>query len=114
MELVVKPVTTDIRYRVIFKEPQFELIKQESRISLLSKIMKNFDLHLNDIKLVMLLHQMTISTFQNFLTPLFLMYPLGWKKSKLCYNAPKMKIRLKTSMVSLLSFSNRIPFPCKE
>lgn len=50
MELVVKPVTTDIRYRVIFKEPQFELIKQEPRISLLSKIMKNFDLHLNDIR----------------------------------------------------------------
>ena len=50
MEFVVKPVTTDIRYRVIFKEPQFELIKQEPRISMLSKIMKNFDLHLNDIR----------------------------------------------------------------
>ena len=50
MELVVKPIRTDLVYQIFFKESALELAKEESRISLISKILKAFGLRLNDIK----------------------------------------------------------------
>ena len=50
MELILKPATIDFRYRVVFKEPQFEIVKEGARVLLLNKIIKNFGLRLNDIK----------------------------------------------------------------
>ena len=50
MELILKPATIDFRYRVVFKEPQFEIVKEGSWVLLLNKIIKNFGLRLNDIK----------------------------------------------------------------
>jgi hypothetical protein len=50
MELAVKLKTSDLRYRVFFKEPLFDLLKPEVRIPFIHKILKLFDLRLNDIK----------------------------------------------------------------
>lgn len=50
MELIVTPVTVDLIYQVFFEEPAFELIKDESRVSLIEKMLKSFELRLNDLK----------------------------------------------------------------
>jgi len=49
MRLVVTPVSTNLVYRVSFKEPWLELLKEEQRIPLISKFLEVFDLHLDDI-----------------------------------------------------------------
>ncbi|MBU2538040.1 MAG: hypothetical protein KKH22_06350 [Proteobacteria bacterium] len=50
MELIVRPIATDLTYRVLFKTPLLELIKEANRITTISKILKAFQIRLNDIK----------------------------------------------------------------
>jgi len=51
MELAVNRAVIDVRFRVIFSERQFDLVRQEPQISFIDKILKSFDLNLNNITL---------------------------------------------------------------
>ena len=50
MELVAIPTAADFFWQVFFEEPQFELAKEEQRITTVNKLLKTFDLRLNDLK----------------------------------------------------------------
>lgn len=50
MELVVTPVTADLKYQVVFEKPVFETIREESRILLIEQVVKSFELPLNNLK----------------------------------------------------------------
>jgi len=50
MPLILELVDISINYFAAFKEPQLEQIKEESRINLVKKLTKNFDLRLSDLK----------------------------------------------------------------
>lgn len=50
MRLVARPIAADIFWQVFYKEPQFELAKEEQRISIVNEFLKTFDLRLNDLK----------------------------------------------------------------
>jgi hypothetical protein len=50
MELVVRPVGTDLFYQASFSEPMLELVRDEVRESLVRNLVKNFNLRLNDIR----------------------------------------------------------------
>ena len=71
MELVITPKAPDLSYRALFKEPLFQFVMQSTRINLVSKILKEFKLRLNDIKF----NQETLSNnfihFSKFYGPTF-------------------------------------------
>jgi len=50
MPLILEFIDISINYFAIFKEPQLNQIKEESRINLAKKLTKNFDLRLSDLK----------------------------------------------------------------
>jgi len=50
MGLIIRPVETSLLWQVFFKEPQLELSREENRLSLITKLLKSFDLRLNDLK----------------------------------------------------------------
>ena len=50
MELIVKPSFVEFRYEAVLKESMLSVTVEESRISLIKKFLKAFDLRLNDIK----------------------------------------------------------------
>ncbi len=50
MPLILELVDISINYFAAFKEPQLNQIKEESRINLVKKLTKNFDIRLNDLK----------------------------------------------------------------
>jgi hypothetical protein len=50
MELMVKPSFVEFRYEAVLKESMLSVTVEESRISLIKKFLKAFDLRLNDIK----------------------------------------------------------------
>lgn len=50
MKLVVKPITAEVNYYLSFKEPLFSLSEQETKLTLIKKILGDFGLRLNDIK----------------------------------------------------------------
>ena len=50
MELIVKPSFVEFRYETVLKESMLSVTVEESRISLIKKFLKAFDLRLNDIK----------------------------------------------------------------
>jgi hypothetical protein len=50
MELVTKPVGTDLEYKAFFKESIIDQSVDEPRLALIKKIQKNFDIRFNDIK----------------------------------------------------------------
>ena len=49
MELIIKPTSAEIIYYLVFKEPLLSVV-EKSRIPLIKKFLKSFDLRLNDIK----------------------------------------------------------------
>lgn len=50
MELVARPMATDLFCQVFFKEPMLEFLKGEPRISLINRFLEAFKLRLNDLK----------------------------------------------------------------
>jgi hypothetical protein len=50
MELIVKPVSMDISYQVVFKEALLEAIKEEGKIALIGKFLKTFELSVDAIR----------------------------------------------------------------
>ena len=50
MKTVVTPEIVDLKYRIIFAEPQLDLIREERRIPLIKKIIESFGLSINNIK----------------------------------------------------------------
>ena len=50
MELILNSVSTDISYKVSFKEAQLSIIKDRPPLPLVELLLKNFGLRLNDIK----------------------------------------------------------------
>ncbi len=50
MKLIVKPSFVEFRYEAVLKESMLSVTVEESRISLMKKFLKAFDLRLNDIK----------------------------------------------------------------
>ena len=51
MPLILELLDISINYFAAFKEPQFNQIREESRINLVKKLMKNFDLKLSDLRI---------------------------------------------------------------
>jgi hypothetical protein len=49
MELVAKPIGTDVEYKAFFKESILEESLEKPRIALIKKVQKNFDLRYNEI-----------------------------------------------------------------
>ena len=50
MELIVKPVGTDLFYQTFFEEPMLDETLEGPRIRLIKKLVKAFELRVNDIK----------------------------------------------------------------
>lgn len=50
MGLVVRPVEIDFTHTVIFKEPQLDASKEDSRLKIIHYIVKAFEIKINDLK----------------------------------------------------------------
>jgi hypothetical protein len=51
VDLLIKPVDVDMNCRMVYSETAFENLEEKSRVKFIKRLMSNFDLRLNDIKI---------------------------------------------------------------
>jgi hypothetical protein len=94
MELMVKPSFVEFRYEAVLKESMLSVTVEESRISLIKKFLKAFDLRLNDIKFDGQALSNNYIHFSKFYGPTFFEEPLNYSYSALkCFKGMSLQIR---------------------
>lgn len=88
MNLVLTPVDIVFSYTAIFKEPIVDQLKEEARIAFISKLMKAFGLHLNDLKFNIEALSNKWMTFSKFLNPGFFNVSYGMEEVFASLNNP--------------------------
>lgn len=95
MELKIRPFSSETTFFLVFQEPWLTVVTDKARINLIKKIMKSFELHLNDIKF----HQETPSnrflSFFKFLGQTFFDVSLGLEEVTAKLNRPADEKQIK-------------------
>ncbi len=91
MELVVKPVGTELFYQVFFEKPMLDEILEGSRINLIKKLVEAFELHLNDIRFNIETPSNNYIHFSKFYGPSFFDVSFGLEEVSALLRGPKDK-----------------------
>jgi hypothetical protein len=88
MPLILELMDVSVNYFAAFKEPQFDQVKEESRIDLVKKLMKNFDLKLGDLRIDTTSISDKYFKFSKFINRTFFDVSLGLEQISATLNNP--------------------------
>jgi len=88
MPLILELVDISINYFAAFKEPQFNQVREESRINLVKKLTTNFDLRLSDLKIDTTSISDKYFRFSKFINRTFFDVSLGLEQVSATLNNP--------------------------
>ncbi len=109
MGLVVKTVETNLTYNVYFKSPQLELSKEDRRLNLIGKILKAFEIRLNDIKVNIESPSNNILHFSKLFGRSFFDVSLGYEEYTVKLRNPENKNQISDLCGKLAQIFKSVP-----
>lgn len=107
MELILNSVSTDISYKVSFKEAQLSIIKDRPPLPLVELLLKNFGLRLNDIKFNTDLPSNNFIHFSRFFGTTFFDVSFGIEEIEATIRNPEQKEQVNSLLGTLSSLLNQ-------